>query len=66
MLSFGKDPMGSKDEVKEDCCFNRMLSTLDHRVGKQQLITAKNRRGVMLCLPSKGMSEQDLQSHTNG
>lgn len=26
MVPFGKDPMGSKDEVKEECCYIRMLS----------------------------------------
>ncbi len=41
MASFGNDPIGSKDEVREDCCCIRTLSMVRHRGRKQQLVAAK-------------------------
>ena len=41
MVLFGKDPIGSKDEAREDCSYTRMLSDLYHRARKQLLVTAK-------------------------
>lgn len=41
MVLFGKDPTGSKDEVREDCSYIRMLSKVYHSARKHLLVTAK-------------------------
>lgn len=41
LLSFGKAPLGSKDEAREDCCYTMTLSILYHHKRKQGLVSGK-------------------------
>ena len=41
LFSFGKAPLGSKDEAREDCCYTRTPSILYQRKREQGLVPVK-------------------------